>query len=78
MITWDRNLLIFLIKNVSIQGFWFNITKFDGTFFHVWKYDIKLVLKSKKYIKIVEGLEIELVYCLATPSGTIHHLPPSE
>jgi len=35
-------------------------------------------LKIKKILKIVEKLEIKLVFCLATPGGTIHHLPPFE
>jgi hypothetical protein len=46
--------------------------------FHVWKYNKKLVIKSRKILKTIEGLEIELVFCLATLGGTIHHLPPIE
>jgi hypothetical protein len=55
-----------------------NITRFDGTYFHVWKYNIKLVLKSEDLLKIVEGLKIELVSPPTTIGGTIHHLPPTK
>jgi hypothetical protein len=55
-----------------------NITKFDGTYLDVWKYNIKLVLKSEILLRINEGLEIEYVSSLATPSGIIHHLPPTK
>jgi hypothetical protein len=79
LITWHKNLLIFKKKKNQFKvSNLHNITKFYGTFFHVWKYNIKLVLKSKKILIIVEGLEIELISCLATPGGTIHHLPPFE
>jgi hypothetical protein len=55
-----------------------NITRFDGTYFHVWKYNIKLVLKSENLLKIDEGVKIELVSPPTTLGGTIHHLPPTK
>ncbi len=55
-----------------------NITRFDGTYFHVWKYSIKLVFKSENLLKIVKGLKIELVSLPTTLGGTIHHSPPTK
>jgi hypothetical protein len=55
-----------------------NNKRFDATYFHVWKYKIKLVLKSEKLLKFVEGLKIELVSPPTTLGGTIHHLPPTK
>lgn len=52
-----------------------NITKFDGTYFHVWKHNMKLVLKSEKLISIVEGNEVEPVTPPPTPGGTVNHTP---
>jgi hypothetical protein len=54
-----------------------NITKFDGTYLHVWKYNIKLVLISEILLRINEGLKIKYVSSLAIASGIIHHLPPT-
>jgi hypothetical protein len=55
-----------------------NIARFHGTYFHVWKYNIKLVLKSENLLKIVEGLKTELVFPPTTLGGTIHYLPPTK
>jgi hypothetical protein len=46
-----------------------NITKFAETYFHVWKYNMKLTSKSK--LIIVKGLEIEPI----SPPTSPNHLP---
>lgn len=48
-----------------------NITKFDETYFHVWKYNMKLTSKSENLLIIVKGLGIEPI----SPPMSPNHLP---
>lgn len=51
-----------------------NRTKFDGTYFQVWKHNLKLVLKLEKLLKlIVEGKEVLSSTTRATPGNRITH-----
>ncbi len=48
-----------------------NITKFNETYFHVWKYNMKLASKSENLLIIVKGLQIEPI----SPPLSPNHLP---
>jgi len=37
-----------------------NITKFDGTYLHVWKYNIKLVLISENLLKLMKDWKLNM------------------
>ena len=52
-----------------------NITKFGGSYFQVWKHNLKLVLKSEKLLKVVEGNELCPITPPPTPGGTVNHTP---
>ena len=52
-----------------------NGTKFKGSYFQVWKHNLKLVLKSEKLYSVVDGSEILSTTPPATPGGTITHTP---
>lgn len=52
-----------------------DITNFDGSYFQVWIHTLKLVSKSKKWLKVVEGNELNPITPPPTPGGSVHHTP---
>jgi hypothetical protein len=62
------------MSQFNVVNLW-NITMFDGTYFHVWKHNMKLVLKLEKLLNIAEGIELKPVTPPPTPCGIITHIP---
>ena len=54
-----------------------DVTKFNGTYFQVWKHDLKLILKSEKLFSVVDGSEILPTTPPPTPGGTITYTSPT-
>jgi hypothetical protein len=52
-----------------------NATKFDGSYFQVWKHNLKLVLKSDKLFNVVDGTEVLPTSAAPSLGGTVCHIP---
>jgi hypothetical protein len=50
-----------------------SVTKFDGTYFHVWKHQMKLILKVENLFQVVNGTLVKPSTPLATAGGQVVH-----
>jgi hypothetical protein len=57
------------IKTTDLQS----VTKFDGTYFHVWKHQMKLILKVEKLFQVVNGTLVKPNTPPATTGGQVVH-----